>query len=119
MPPRVRLGWRPGDAVLDASPADKSLALPGTAASGAGLVVSGLVDVVEFTGDSAVVHCTGEFGRWAVTVRAGADQPAVGDRVRARVAADDLHLFDLDRGRRLPDPTPGPAAGTDHAGDTA
>lgn len=109
LPTRVRLGWRPGDAMLDPAPVDQSLSLSRTEApSAAGLVVSGLVDVVEFTGDSAVVHCAGEFGRWSVTVRAGDLQPAVGDRVRARVAPDALHLFDPDSGRRLPIPTSGP-----------
>ncbi|MEX5634173.1 ABC transporter ATP-binding protein [Parafrankia sp. FMc2] len=126
VPDRVRLGWRPGDGVLEmpapgepsssgelastgtpvpgGAPVSGGAAASGGAAGGPGLVVTGAVDVVEFTGDSAVVHCTGDFGRWAVTVRAGDRQPALGDRVRARVALADLHLFDVGTGRRLPTP---------------
>ncbi|KDA42495.1 ABC transporter ATP-binding protein [Frankia sp. BMG5.23] len=114
--PRAWLGWRPGDGVIEAGP-DRAAAAGGLA--GAGLVMEGLVDVVEFTGDVVVVHCvsgaaaageTGEWdagpdevgpARWAVTVPAQAGVPDVGTPLRVRVPARRLHLFDPVSGQRV------------------
>ncbi|WP_018503148.1 ABC transporter ATP-binding protein [Parafrankia discariae] len=102
LPAEVRLGWRPGDGVLDRLPDGGPAA--GGEPSGPGLRADGVVDVVEFTGDAVVVHCAGELGRWSVAVRAGVDQPVVGDRVRTTVAAAHLHLFDATTGHRVDGP---------------
>jgi multiple sugar transport system ATP-binding protein len=97
----VRLGWRPGDGLV--VPEREPAASPG-------LLVRGVVDVVEFTGDGAVVHCAGDADgtRWAVSTRAPYDVPAVGDALRVRVPPEHLHLFDHETGRRLTDQAEAP-----------
>ncbi|WP_433599255.1 ABC transporter ATP-binding protein [Nocardia sp. CA-135953] len=90
-PVEVRLGWRPGDGML----------VPDGANRQPGLVVHGVVDLVEFTGDAKIVQCTGASGRWAVTVPATGPAPAVGQRVQASVPVDRLHLFDPVTGARV------------------
>ncbi|HJQ46739.1 MAG TPA: ABC transporter ATP-binding protein [Amycolatopsis sp.] len=89
VPGELTLGWRPADAVL--RPGDTR----------PGLVVDGVVDVVEFTGDAMIAQCTSDSGRWSVVVAGGAEVPAVGDPVRAYVPAQRLHLFDPETGNRL------------------
>ncbi|WP_410872101.1 ABC transporter ATP-binding protein [Nocardia sp. A7] len=88
LPPQLKLGWRPGDGTLRRR-------------DGTGLVVHGLVELVEFTGDSLIAQCTGESGRWAVTLPANDPAPAVGSRIQVTVAADRLHLFDPETGARV------------------
>ncbi|MFE2870606.1 ABC transporter ATP-binding protein [Embleya sp. NPDC059259] len=101
----VSLGWRPADGVPEAAPAGGFGSAAG-ALTGTGLVVDGIVDIVEYTGDGRVVTCrsTVEGGSsWAVTVPAEGPFRAAGERVRVRVAAERLHLFGPD-GRRVEHP---------------
>jgi multiple sugar transport system ATP-binding protein len=102
-PGPVLLGWRPADGLIE--PAD---GLGGPAAGPAvpadhGIVLRGVADVVEFTGDGTVVTCVspGEDTPWAVSIPGRDRVPVVGDPVRVRVAAERVHLFDPDSGRRL------------------
>lgn len=88
VPAELKLGWRPGDGTLR----DRD---------GAGLLVHGVVELVEFTGDTKIAQCTGESGRWAVTLPANDPAPAVGSRIRISVPADRLHLFDPETGARV------------------
>ncbi|WP_236796147.1 ABC transporter ATP-binding protein [Amycolatopsis sp. GM8] len=88
VPAEVRLGWRPGDGTLRHTEAP-------------GLVADGVVDLVEFTGDAMIAQCTGDSGRWAVTVPANDPVPAAGEPVRVHVPAERLHLFDPATGMRL------------------
>lgn len=92
VPVEVRLGWRPGDGILRQHTAG---------AQPPGLLADGVVDLVEFTGDSMIAQCTGESGRWAVVVPANDPVPDVGEPVRVYVPADRLHLFDPATGTRL------------------
>ncbi|MBL7500780.1 ABC transporter ATP-binding protein [Frankia sp. CNm7] len=111
LPRRVRLGWRAGDGVLETptgvSPASERPT--DEAPTGPGLTLEGLIDVVEFTGESTVIHCVGPAGGWRASVGSGVAVPAVGERVRLRVEPDKLHLFDTATGLRLADPA-GPVA---------
>jgi multiple sugar transport system ATP-binding protein len=104
-PSAVQLGWRPGDGVIQAGDDDAAPTRPG-------LTVEGVVDVVEFTGDAAIVRCAGPAGgSWAVMWAAADTPPAMGQRVRVRVPHGRLHLFDGPAGRRLPvNPSPEPDA---------
>ncbi|MGW6726154.1 ABC transporter ATP-binding protein [Nocardia sp. NPDC055029] len=87
----LKLGWRPGDGLLvhDAQPGRP------------GLLIDGVVELVEFTGDSLVVQCGGEAGRWAVTLPATGSAPAVGTPLTVHVPADRLHLFVPETGARV------------------
>ncbi len=86
----LKLGWRPGDGRLGPhSP------------SGPGLSVDGIVELVEFTGDTLVVQCGGASGRWAVTLPAAESAPGLGTTVSVYVPADRLHLFDPATGARV------------------
>lgn len=102
-PGAVLLGWRPADGVVEPGGQDTEEAMP----AGLGVVLRGVVDVVEFTGDGTVVTCVspGEDTPWAVSVPGRGRAPALGDPVRVRVAAEHVHLFDPDSGRRLPELT--------------
>ncbi|MFF2084444.1 ABC transporter ATP-binding protein [Nocardia sp. NPDC058176] len=91
VPDELRLGWRPGDGTLESDSATRP----------SGLSVHGVVDLVEFTGDTKIAQCTGPSGRWAVTVPANGPAPAVGESVRVHVPADRLHLFDPATGARV------------------
>ncbi|OHV62750.1 ABC transporter [Pseudofrankia sp. BMG5.36] len=100
--PRVRVGWRPADGTLEPFAAGRP--------SEPGLSVEGTVDVIEFTGDTAVVHGISQgaaAGRsahdlpWTVVIPARQPAPAVGERVTVRVPHTHLHLFDPDDGHRL------------------
>ncbi|MDO3648387.1 ABC transporter ATP-binding protein [Nocardia mangyaensis] len=91
VPDELRLGWRPGDGTLES----------GSTTGPSGLSVHGVVDLVEFTGDTKIAQCTGPSGRWAVTVPANGPAPAVGESVRVHVPADRLHLFDPATGARV------------------
>ncbi|MGY0500239.1 ABC transporter ATP-binding protein [Nocardia sp. FBN12] len=88
VPAELKLGWRPGDGTLR----DRD---------DAGLLVHGVVELVEFTGDTKIAQCTGESGRWAVTLPANDQAPAIGSRIRVSVPADRLHLFDPETGARV------------------
>ncbi|WP_261562155.1 ABC transporter ATP-binding protein [Frankia tisae] len=123
-PPRpesgpLLLGWRPADGLLEpvdaagdgpahggGGPDVDSTAVDSTAVAvpaGPGVVLRGVADVVEFTGDGTVVTCVspGEDPPWAVSIRGRDRVPAVGDAVRVRVQAEHVHLFDPDGGLRL------------------
>ena len=91
LPIEVRLGWRPGDGTLRHDGADPR----------PGLLVDGVVDLVEFTGDTMIAQCSGDSSRWAVVVPANDPVPAVGQPVRVHVPAERLHLFDPATGSRL------------------
>jgi len=91
LPSEVQLGWRPGDATPVRHDAD-----PRT-----GLFADGVVELVEFTGDTMVAQCTSASGRWAVVVPANGNAPAVGESLRVHVPAARLHLFDPVTGSRL------------------
>ncbi|MBL7493595.1 ABC transporter ATP-binding protein [Frankia sp. AgB1.9] len=102
-PGPVLLGWRPADGLIELAdevvePAD-GLVVP----ADHGVVLRGVVDVVEFTGDGTVVTCVspGEDTPWAVSIPGRDRVPVVGDPVRVRVAAERVHLFDPESGRRL------------------
>ena len=122
----VLLGWRPADGLLEplgpdlagpagvptpGGPAPVALAdQAGPARAGEpavpgepGIVLHGVVDVVEFTGDGTVVTCVGPGNgiQWAVSLRGIDNVPAVGAPVRVRVPAERIHLFDQDSGVRL------------------
>ena len=91
----VQLGWRPGDGVIRAA--------GNAGAAAGGLTVEGVADVVEFTGDAAIVRCVSPSGdSWAVLAPAAGRSPAVGQQVRVWVPEGRLHLFDVSTGRRLP-----------------
>lgn len=110
----VLLGWRPADGVLVPTPGEgRTGSEPDELEHRAdGLVLDGVVDIVEYTGDGRVVTCRGAVdggSSWAVTVPAESPFRAAGDRVRVRVAAERLHLFGPD-GRRL-DTDPAPPGG--------
>ncbi|MBW0117110.1 ABC transporter ATP-binding protein [Pseudonocardia abyssalis] len=85
----LRLAWRPAEGRLVAT---GSVCVDGDEG------FDGTVDVVEFTGDGRIVHCTGPDGRWAVA-GPGPD-PVVGERVRVHVPAAALHRFDATTGAR-------------------
>jgi multiple sugar transport system ATP-binding protein len=87
----LRLGWRPADARL-VGPAD------GGAPDA--LELAAVVDVVEFTGDGRIVHCTGAAGRFAVVESLELPRE-VGDAVLVRVPRAALHRFDPTTGRRV------------------
>ncbi len=89
------LGWRPGEGRLIGADSD----VP----NGPGMLIEGVVDVVEFTGDGVIVNCRSELGRWAVVLPAHDCVPAADERLRVHVPASRLHLFDAAGGRRLPD----------------
>ncbi|WP_101835446.1 ABC transporter ATP-binding protein [Frankia canadensis] len=124
LPTPVLVGWRPADGTLEPvnedDPAAGSTVTPNSAAppcpAGApasggapagdetGVVVRGVADVVEFTGDGTVVTCVSAAeggGQWAVSVRGRDRVPAVGAAVRVHVPADRVHLFDPTDGRRV------------------
>ncbi|ADP80657.1 ABC transporter ATP-binding protein [Pseudofrankia inefficax] len=108
-PGPVLLGWRPADGLVE--PAD-GLTEPAdgpAAPADHGVVLRGVADVVEFTGDGTVVTCVspGEDTPWAVSLPGRDRVPAVGDPVRVRVPAERVHLFDPDSGRRLDERTAG------------
>jgi multiple sugar transport system ATP-binding protein len=118
LPARVQLGWRPGDGLLEPAGPDGTIGRAAERPTAPGLVLDGVVDVIEFTGDAVIVHCTGTPGPadvpsvadapdtagWTVTVSAREAPPVVGQPVRVRVPAGALHLFDPADGRRLPEP---------------
>ena len=89
VPGELTLGWRPADATLGAD------------GPRPGLVVDGVVDLIEFTGDSMIAQCTSDAGRWAVVVSGGDRVPAVGDPIRAHMPVQRLHLFDPESGNRV------------------
>ena len=103
---RVLVGWRPADGELSSLDGDADSAGP----AGPGLTVTGTVDVVEFTGDSAVVHGIaresaggGQDLKWTVVIPARRPAPAVGARVAVHVPPAHLHFFDPADGHRLGD----------------
>ncbi|MCM3921865.1 TOBE domain-containing protein, partial [Frankia sp. AiPs1] len=124
----VLLGWRPADGLLEPVDAAGDGPVPGgpvhggggpgvdgtdvAVPAGPGVVLRGVADVVEFTGDGTVVTCVspGEDAPWAVSIRGRDRVPAVGDAVRVRVQAEHVHLFDPDGGLRLGATTGEPAA---------
>ena len=67
LPGPVLLGWRPADGLIE--PGD-GLVEPAVPAAGDGVVLRGVVDVVEFTGDGTVVTCVspGVDSPWAVSI---------------------------------------------------
>lgn len=87
----VQVGWRP---------ADGELVEPSGGGAPDTLELDGVVDVVEFTGDAQIVHCTGAAGRFAV-VEPLREVRAVGVPVLARVPVRKLHRFDGATGVRL------------------
>ncbi|UGQ15139.1 ABC transporter ATP-binding protein [Yinghuangia sp. ASG 101] len=121
-PGPLLLGWRPADGVLDRTDALGSPVSPGPVGSlgwpgppvspGDGLVLDGVVDIVEYTGDGRILTCRGPQGGppWAVTLPADSPTPTAGDPVRVRVPPRHLHLFDRD-GLRV-DTAPAPAKPT-------
>lgn len=93
----VRLGWRPADGRLDGARSADAL----DALSGGALLVTGVVESCEFTGDGQHVRCAGPDGAFAVVQRDGEQWLRAGDAVRVTVPGERLHRFDVD-GRRLP-----------------
>ncbi|WP_411700275.1 ABC transporter ATP-binding protein [Conyzicola sp.] len=84
-----RIGWRATDA----------RELADGQAPGPGLVVEGVVDVVEFTGDSRQVLCRADDTTFTIVQRDGEPAPRSGDVVRAEIAGTQLHHFDRDGNR--------------------
>jgi multiple sugar transport system ATP-binding protein len=109
VPVEVRLGWRPGDGTLwnngagqyDGTHQYEGVRQHDGAGRQPGLLVDGVVDLIEFTGDTMIAQCTGDSGRWAVVVPANDPVPAAGEPLRVHVPADRLHLFDPATGTRL------------------
>lgn len=93
----VRVGWRPGDGRL--GPAGGEVA--GGAVPAGALLVEGVVDATEYTGDGQHVRCTGADGTFTLVQHEGERWLAPGDAVRVTVPAERLHRFGPD-GRRLP-----------------
>ena len=88
-----RVGWRAGDARLlegDASEADAPQ----------GLLVSGVTEMCEFTGDGQQVTVRSGDTTFTITQREGEPWLRVGDPVRAVIAPHNLHHFDLNGNRR-------------------
>jgi multiple sugar transport system ATP-binding protein len=85
---RVRLGWRPADAIVDGVDHPP------------GIAVEGLVDVVEFTGDGFLLTCAGPHGGWTAWLPGREQPPAPGAGIHAHVPAERVHLFDAGTGAR-------------------
>jgi hypothetical protein len=87
---RVRLGWRPVDALIDRSGPSRD-----------GVVVEGVVDVVEFTGEGHLLNCTGPDGAWTASLPGREQPPATGSLVLAFLRPERVHLFDAVTGVRV------------------
>ncbi|QYN39009.1 ABC transporter ATP-binding protein [Pseudonocardia sp. DSM 110487] len=87
---RVRLGWRPADALIDRSGPSRD-----------GVAVEGVVDVVEFTGEGHLLNCTGPDGAWTASLPGSEHPPATGSQVLAFLRPERVHLFDAATGVRL------------------
>jgi sn-glycerol 3-phosphate transport system ATP-binding protein len=95
MPPpgtRVRLGWRPADAIIDGGDPPRPRD---------GVAVEGMLDVVEFTGDGHLLNCTGPHGAWTASLPGREQPPAAGSRIHAYLHPERVHLFDTSTGARL------------------
>lgn len=85
VPRATQIGWRPTDGLL--------VGAADPVRPDGGLRLTAAVDVVEYGGDSHVLTCLGEVGRFRVRQR-DATPPRPGDRVEVVVPARCLHLFD-------------------------
>lgn len=85
-----RLGWRPGHGEVIASPAHAD---PGA------LVLTGRVEVREFTGDGALLTCLTEDGTF--TVMAPSHGPQPGDHITVAIPQRRLHVFDATGQRKV------------------
>jgi multiple sugar transport system ATP-binding protein len=86
-----RVGWRPSDATV----------LPGVLpAEAADLLVSGIAEMCEFTGDGQQVLVQGAGGTFTITQREGDIWLRTGATVRAVIPAARLHHFDSNGNRR-------------------
>src|SRR5699024_1815510 len=86
------VGWRPVHGTVVASAAQ---------APGGSLVVTGTVEVVEFTGEGSLLSCRGEHGAFTVSHPAGEQLPRPGDAVVVAVPRERLHMFDPAGRRRV------------------
>lgn len=85
-----RLGWRATDARL----------IGEHETPGAPLVVEGIVDVIEFTGDGRQLLCRSDGDEtFTIVQREGDTAVRAGDRLRAEIAASRLHHFDQNGSR--------------------
>jgi len=89
------VGWRPADGRLITS--------TGFEARADGLVVEGVVDVIEFAGEHRLAHCRGPAGTWSVMLSA-TDRVHLDERIRVAVEPPVLHYFDERTGARIDEP---------------
>jgi multiple sugar transport system ATP-binding protein len=90
--PHGRIGWRATDARV----------LGDADTPGPGLLVEGVVDVIEFTGDSRHVLCRADGSTFTIVQRDGESALRSGDVVRAEIPEHLLHHFD-ENGNRTND----------------
>lgn len=84
-----RIGWRATDARI----------LGDGETAGRGFVVEGVVDVIEFTGDSRHLLCRADNATFTIVQRDGDPVLRSGDVVRAEIADSQLHRFDRNGNR--------------------
>ena len=84
----LRIGWRPADGQLESRSAD-------------GLLIEGVVESCEYTGDGQHVRCTGPDGTFMLVQREGERWLVPGDSAHVAVPTERLHRFAPD-GTRLP-----------------
>ena len=84
----LRIGWRPTHGQLGSGPADA-------------LLIDGVVESCEYTGDGQQVRCTGPDGAFALVQSEGERWLVPGDSVQIAVPTERLHRFGPD-GSRLP-----------------
>jgi multiple sugar transport system ATP-binding protein len=87
---RARLGWRPSDAVISGGTPRRD-----------GVIVEGILDVVEFTGDGHLLNCIGPHGAWTAAVPGRERPPATGSKIHVHLHPERVHLFDAGTGQRL------------------
>lgn len=98
-----RVGWRPvHGAVVGTVGAGEALGVSGAGEVPAGsLVVTGTVEVAEYTGEGSLLTCRGEVGAFTVAHPADGPVPRPGDDVVVAVPRERLHVFDASGRRRV------------------